>query len=169
MRKRSTSRIVNGVVAAVVVVIFAVHGLLGGFETVAPIAGPPRWIVWAGVAAVAFHVVASVVTSREQLVDREFPPSARKKRHLVLKWVTGGVLAVAVGVHMACMMTGHSTALVSSCAMVVVAAMLAVHICVGAKSLLSDLALSKGLMLPLRIVTCVVAVAIACLVIAGCL
>ena len=49
-------------------------------------------LVWVGVAVCAAHVVLSALTSREMLLDTVRPPSLKKKRHLVLKWVSGIVL-----------------------------------------------------------------------------
>lgn len=156
-------RVLNGVAAGVVSCFFAVHGLLGSFAPVLAFASPLRWTVWLGVAAVAAHVVLSVATSREQLADVERPASPRKKRHLALKWITGLLLAAVAGLHIACvrapgMFAGYLPA--PRLAITAVAAVLAWHICVGAKSLLTDLGLSKDLMTPMRITACVVAAAI---------
>ena len=94
MRKRPIARFVNGIASAVILAFFIAHAFLGSFRGVFSSDSPPAWVLWAGIAVVAFHVVASVVTSYQQITDEEFPPSVRKKRHLLLKWVTGGLLAL---------------------------------------------------------------------------
>ena len=132
--KRSTARFANGAVSAVLVVFFLAHGVLGSLALVFGIIGPLAWLFWVGVALVAVHVVMSVVTSREQLSDAQRPPSPRKKRHLALKWATGALLAACIAVHVA-----SSNALIARLAIVALAIALAAHLCVGSKSLLTDL------------------------------
>ena len=163
MFKSSKTRIANGVVAAFVACFFAVHGMLGAFESVLPLSGRLVWTVWVGVGFVGVHVLISVATSYQKLTDSARPPSARKKRHLTLKWATGIVLAMAVGAHIACMRSPDVFSAVSPAAKLVtvaVAVILAWHVCVGMKSLLKDIGLSKKLIVPLRVLTCVLAAAI---------
>ena len=171
MNKRSKARLVNGIISAFIVVFFAAHSLLGGLEAHFPLASPPALVMWAGIAIVGAHVVTSIVTSHEQLTNTAFPPSKRKKRHLALKWVTGGVLLAAIVAHIACIRTFGSNAVqTSSTAMIVTLALvvaLTVHIWVGTKSLITDLGLSKRLVKPMRVVACALAIAIGCIVIAG--
>ena len=166
MRKRSTSRFANGIISALIVCFFIVHGLMGSLSSLFSLSSAAAWIVWIGMVFVAAHVVVSIVTSYQQMTDAEFPPSPRKKRHLVLKWTTGGLLLVMAGAHIACMrMFGAAAAQSSITAAIVtvaLAAVLATHVCVGAKSLLTDLELSKGFMKPLRVVVIVLVVVISC-------
>ena len=173
MQKRPVARFVNGIASAIAVVFFVAHALLGSLEGIAPLSGPPPWVMWAGVAVVAFHVLASVATSYQQLTDREFPPSTRKRRHLALKWATGGLLAAAIAAHVACVQSfGPDAAQVTATgavAAIALAAVLAVHLCVGAKSLLVDLGLNKGHMNAFRIAVVVLAVLVIALILAGAL
>ena len=162
MRKRSNMRLVNGVVSAAIACFFLAHGLLGSLVPFVAYTGFPRWIVWVGIGFVAVHVCLSVATSYEQLTDAQFPPSARKKRHLALKWATGGLLAAAVAIHVVCMRaTSAFSPVTIALVAIVLAAVLAVHVWVGMKSLLKDIGLSKGLITPLRVATCALAVAFA--------
>ena len=171
VRNRSKARFANGVVAAFVAAFFLVHSLLGGLAGIAPLGDPATWIVWVGAGIVLVHVAASIATSYGQLTDAEFPPSARKKRHLVLKWVTGGALAIVAAVHIACMQASGAHAVQASAASaataLVLVAALAVHSWIGAKSLVVDLGLGKALIVPFRVVVCLLAVVAGCLVIAG--
>ena len=105
MRKRSTARFVNGVLAGFAVAFFCVHSLLGGLKGFVSLESPAEWVLWCGIGVVLVHVAVSVVTSLGQLTDADFPPSPRKKRHLALKWATGGVLAATVLAHIACIRT----------------------------------------------------------------
>ena len=163
MRRRSGVRKANGIVSAAIACFFLVHGLLGSLAPVAAFESPLRWVVWVGIGLVVVHVVLCVATSREQLTDAEFPPSARKKRHLVLKWATGGVLAVAACVHVACLrIPGAFAAFPWASAVVaaVLAALLAWHVFVGMKSLIKDVGLPKDLIAPARVAICALAVVI---------
>ena len=171
VRNGSKARLVNGIISAFIVVFFIAHSLLGGLEALVPLASPPALVMWAGVGVVGMHVVASIVTSREQLTDTAFPPSKRKKRHLALKWVTGGILLAAIAAHAVCIQTFGPDAVqvsaTSTLVTLVLVAALTVHVWVGAKSLVTDLNLSKGLVRPFRVIVCALAVAIGCIVVAG--
>lgn len=171
VRKRSTARFVNGVISACIVVFFIAHSLLGGLEGIASLASPSPLIVWAGVGVIALHMLASVVTSYQQLTDAEFPPSARKKRHLLLKWATGAALALAAAAHVGCIYTfgpdAVQTSVASKMVVLVLVAVLAVHSWVGAKSLVTDLGLNKGLIGVFRVVVCALSAIAACFALAG--
>ena len=162
MRGGSRERFVNGVVSALIVCFFLVHGTLGAISVLTGFTSPLACLVWVGVALVAVHVVLCVVTSRQQLTDEERPPSARKVRHLALKWATGALLALAVGLHIA--FTGEGAVESRSAgllAIVVVAAALAVHLCVGSKSLLKDIGVDRRYKTAFRIVAIAFAVVFA--------
>ena len=150
---RVTSRFVNGIIAAVITVVFLVHGAMGSLSAVTGFSGSLAWVVWGAVVLALAHVVVSIVTSAQQLSDAEHPPSARKKRHLALKWATGGLLAVAAAVHIALPKSTASAAFV----IVAVSALLAVHLCVGSKSLLKDLDIDRRYKVAFRVVVCVLA------------
>ena len=178
MHKRSTTRLINGIIAAIVVCLFAVHGILGALETMLPIAPTLVWVVWFGVCLVGVHVLLSIATSYLQLTDTENPASARKKRHLLLKWITGVLLAIVIAIHIAnpaarAGSTGvlaspnalaDSAALANPAALkitlAVLAALLAWHIYVCMKSLLADIGIDSKWLVPLRVVVCVVAAVI---------
>lgn len=161
----------NAVVAAVVAVFFLVHALLGGLEGVLPLPPAPSWIIWGAAALAAFHVAASVLTSYQQLNDLERPPSARKKRHLALKWATGGFVLIAASLHVGLIGAygpgAAQVAVSGAVAAVALVALLAVHVCVGAKSLLVDLGLDKGRMGSVRAATIALAALAAVLVVVG--
>lgn len=169
MGKKPTARFVNGVLAIAIAAFFAVHGIFGAVSAFVDIPRGLAWLVWAGVVVVGVHVLASVVTSYQQMADKERPPSPRKKRHLVLKWATGGALAAAAAMHIVDMqMAGGSlegagaTGLVTLLALI---AFVAVHVCVGARSLLKDIGADRNRKNIVRIATCAVcaAIAIACI------
>lgn len=150
MRKRVTPRFVNGVIALVITVAFIVHGVLGSVSGLTGYTSPFTWLIWGAVGLVGAHVVASVVTSYQQLTDSKRPPSPRKKRHLLLKWVTGGLLAVAAAGHI---LLPKGSA-IASVAIIIVAVTLAVHLCVGAKSLLKDLGADARHKMAFRVAVC---------------
>ena len=115
------------------------------------------------------HIIACAVTSAQQLTDTVRPPSKRKKHHLLVKWITGAVLAVALCMHIFMSMQVDSAQaqsqpfLVSAhlFSAVLVSAAVAVHVCFGAKSLLKDLNIDKRYRMPLRVFFCVLAGAFA--------
>ena len=157
MRGSSKERFANGVASALIICFFTLHGMLGAAALLIGFASPFAWLVWVGVALIVVHVLLSVLTSKQQLSDKERPPSQRKVRHLALKWLTGGLLAVAATAHVVVMRMDGDTVplrLVSTIAIVLVAAALAFHLCVGAKSLLKDIGVDRRFKLAFRIVVC---------------
>lgn len=162
MRKNSKARALNGAVSAAIVVFFLGHAVLGSLSALFGISSPFTWFVWIGVVLVGVHVAVSVVTSREQLNDPERPPSARRKRHLALKWVTGGLLLAVAAAHITSIRIWGANAVQSSVSgaalIAVLAVILAVHLNVGSKSLLKDLGIDRRYQLVFRIAVCVLAV-----------
>ena len=171
MSKGSKARLVNGVVSALIVVFFLVHGTLGGLSALFGFKGSFSWLVWVGVVLIVFHIVVSVVTSRQQLSDIEHPPSQRKKRHLVLKWTTGCLLAAAAVIHIVVMRLYGADAVQSTMSgallTAVLAVVLAVHLCVGSRSLLKDLGVDRRYKMAFRIIVIGFAVFFAVAAIAG--
>ena len=170
MGKRPTTRFVNGILAIVIVVFFAVHGALGAASGFFELPNSFAWLVWVGIAIVCAHVIASVITSRQQLNDAQHPPSTRKRRHLALKWVTGIALAAAVAAHIVTMRTTGETLIGAGIGgmlvIIVLVALLAAHTCIGIRSLLKDVGADRGWKTAVRVVVCTVAaaIAIACIV-----
>ena len=98
----SIARFINGVISAAIVVFFLVHASMGTLSALFDFKSSLAWTVWIGVVVVLAHILVSVVTSIQQLNDKKYPPSTRKKLHLLLKWITGVLLAVAAIVHIVC-------------------------------------------------------------------
>ena len=163
MVRSSKTRRFNGAVSAVITVFFLVHAALGSLSVMMGFISPLAGLVWVGVVLIIVHIVASIITSWEQLGDIEYPPSPRKKRHLALKWVTGGLLAAAAIAHI--VVPGSVAA--STAVIVAVCIVLAVHLCVGSKSLLKDLGLDTQGKTAFRIVVCAFAAACAAIVMVG--
>ena len=115
------------------------------------------------------HIVLSIVTSHQQLTDTVRPPSEAKRRHLLLKWVTGILLAVLVVIHIVVMRVigpGSVQSTITGVALIIaLVVVLAVHIGLGSKSLLKDLNVDRKWRNALRIAVCVVAAVIGILVI----
>ena len=147
------ARIANGIIAALITVIFLVHGIMGSLWATLGFSSSLSWVVWGALIVVGLHVVMSVVTSSQQLNDAERPPSRRKKAHLALKWVTGGLLAVVALVHIVLPKSLDASAFV----IVAVSIALAAHLCTCAKSLLSDLAIDRRWKWPFRVFVCLCA------------
>lgn len=157
MRKGPTARFANGVVSAIIVVFFIVHAFVGSFVTIAGVV-VSAWAVWVGVVLIGVHVALSIVTSKQQLTDVERPPSPRKKRHLALKWVTGGALAAIACAHIVMMRVWGPwflpSRIVGALVIVALAVALAVHMCVGSRSLLKDLEIDRRFKTAFRVVVC---------------
>ena len=141
-------RKVNGAIAGVLCLFFLVHGILGILWTSGAINAELAFVIWAFFIAALVHGLLSIVTSRQMLHDAERPPSRRKKRHLVLKRVTGLALLLIACVH--ALLPEHAAAWPS--VSILVALALAVHMYVGGKSLTSDLGLPRGMCIALRLV-----------------
>ena len=121
-------------------------------------------LAWAGVALGVVHVLLCVLTSHAMLTDEVRPPSAQKRRHLALKWVTGALVALAAGVHIAVSKGVLWPGLASSrLLLVTVAAALGVHLWTGVRSLLKDVGLPTSWKQALRAVVALVTLAL-CLV-----
>ena len=166
MRKRVTARFANGVASACIVVVFLVHAALGTASVLTGLTSPFGWLVWVGVGLIVAHVGLCAVTSVQQLTDAQRPPSARKKRHLALKWATGVALALVAGLHvMGVPLQGLgaiSPRIASIGLLTILLAALAFHVCVGAKSLLKDIDVDRRYKMAFRVVVCVVAAACCC-------
>lgn len=147
-------RKVNGAIAGVLCLFFLVHGILGILWTSGAINAELAFVIWAFFIAALVHGLLSIVTSRQMLHDAERPPSRRKKRHLVLKWVTGLALLLIACIH--ALLPEHATAWPYASILVTLA--LAMHMYVGGKSLTSDLALPHGMRIAFRLVAIVWAV-----------
>lgn len=103
-------------------------------------------------------MITCVITSYQMLNDKVRPPSVRKKRHLILKWVTGVlILPVAImhmGIGMGLWKMAWPISLLMDIALVIC---LAWHTFVGVKSLLKDLNINRRYRTVLRIVICTLA------------
>lgn len=160
MRKGSKARFVNGIISALIVVFFAVHGILGSLAGLIGFKSSFSFLAWAGVAFVAMHVMACIVTSYQQLTDTVRPPSVQKKRHLVLKWITGIPLACTVAIHIVSIRlygAGFVFTAQGAVLTIVLALLLAWHMCVGAKSLLKDLNIDRKYRTVFRVCACCLA------------
>lgn len=152
---RLSARHIGGFAAAVLTAFFLVHAVLGALSLHLPIDGRGRVLVWAGVVLAAVHIAICVVTSVQMLSDMERPPSARKRSHLVLKWVTGLLLAVVALAHVV-LPVGIAEGLLAVGSMVLLAAAIGLHACVGAKSLLKDIGVDRQMRMPFRVAVCLV-------------
>ncbi|MDO5117535.1 MAG: hypothetical protein Q4D34_03520 [Eggerthellaceae bacterium] len=163
-RPHTRARVVNAVAACFIMLLFLVHACLGTLKLYWPdMPSSLEFIVWFGVAVIVFHVIASIVTTYEMWTDTVRPPSDRKKRHQVLKWVTGVLLACSIVVHQLCVAQLLPPAAVDTLtlpALIVTAILLCWHLFVGAKSLTRDLNLRGALRTPLRVMFIVITVVV---------
>ena len=140
-------RLFNALVALVVAAFFLVHSGLGTASfSIDGLVNSVPWLVWGMLGVVGVHVVASVAATALMLTDTERPPSARKKRHFVLKWVTGALLALVIGVHVVCVIFPEGLGLDASQLKVpflLLLAALAWHVGIATKSLARDLGIGK--------------------------
>lgn len=153
MDNRSAARVINGVIAALITIIFLVHGTMGSLSAVFGFENSFPWVVWIAVVIACIHAAVSLLTSAQQLNDVERPPSRRKKVHLALKWVTGCLLAVIALVHIVLPKSMAASAYV----IVAVSVVLAAHLCTCAKSLLADLSIDRRWKWPFRVLVCLFA------------
>lgn len=156
---KSTSRRVNAWLSVLVSVLFLLHSCMGAAYFVLPgMRTAPRLLLWLGVLLILAHIVASIITTNQMLTDTVRPPSARKKRHQLKKWVTGVLFVLAAGVHIGAQANGVLQGASAVLLMAVVSVLLCVHLCTGVKSLTRDMALSPSLRWPLRLLAIAVSV-----------
>lgn len=156
----------NAIAAAAVTVFFVAHSLMGALALHVPIERRLAVLAFAACTVVAAHIVLSIETTRLMYTDVVRPPSEKKKRHQVLKWVSGAVLLAVAAAHI---VFGDGSP-PGELLMAALAAAFAVHVWIGMKSVLKDLGLRRELRTPLRVVVvalCVVAGAAALFAIAG--
>ena len=167
-KERSKARRANGFVAGLLVLFFfCAHGLLGSLSLAFPLINHFAWVVWAGTALIVVHVVLSAFTTREKLTKADKPPTAKKKLKIALRWATGILIAITACAHIGSVMLFGGSAVestqVGKIAVLAVIALLALHVCLGVKSLVRDLGASKeqkdSLKTPLRLVICLIAAA----------
>lgn len=157
------ARLINGVIAALITILFLVHGVMGSLSSLFDLPSTFKWVVWIAVILAGLHVAVSLVTSSQQLTDTEHPPSKRKKAHLALKWLTGGLLAIVAIVHIVL----PKSMVAATYVIVAVSVVLAVHLCVCAKSLLSDLGIDRRWKWPFRVFVCLLAAAFVLVMLKG--
>lgn len=146
MWKTDDIRRANGIATLVLMTVLAMHELAGALFINGVALGGARWLVWAGVVVIVVHVALSVGTTYRMLCDRVRPPSTKKKRHQVKKWVTGLAVAALVVVHMPVVASGASWSLIA----LLLDIALAVHLCVSAKSLVKDMGLASSMRFAVR-------------------
>ena len=140
-------RLLNALVASAIAVFFLAHSALGTASFfVEGLVNSVPWLVWAMFGVVGAHVLASVGATALMLTDTERPPSSRKKRHFVLKWATGAVLAAAIAVHLFCILCPGSLPVFphqTKVSFLFLLAALAWHVGIATKSLARDLGIGK--------------------------
>lgn len=140
-------RLLNALVASAIAVFFLAHSALGTASLfIEGLVNSLPWLVWAMFGAAGAHVLASVSTTAFMLTDIARPPSSRKKRHFVLKWATGSVLAAAIAVHLFCILCPGSLPVFphqTKVSFLFLLAALAWHVGIATKSLARDLGIGK--------------------------
>lgn len=94
------TRWTNGILAALAALLFFLHAALGCLFALGIVSNLIAFMVWIAIGIAGLHVITCVITSFQMLNDKVRPPSVRKKRHLVLKWVTGVLILLVAGMHM---------------------------------------------------------------------
>jgi hypothetical protein len=163
VNQRPGLRCINGIVSAILVCFFLAHAALGSASLLCQIPRTFEFLIWVGVGGIAIHILLCTVTSKQMLDDKTRPPSAKKKKHLVLKWLSGTLLVLAAVLHIAGFGTSpasgyHNFFLV---VLLFITALLASHIYIGTKSLLKDLNMDRRYKIPVRLAVCVLALAVA--------
>ena len=159
-------RRINGTVSEVLICFFLAHAALGSMSLLYPISHEFKFFIWVGIGLIAIHIILSAATSKQMLADKKYPPSARKKKHLALKWLSGMLLVLAAVLHI----IGFETSPTSSYSnfflvvSLLITALLTSHVYIGAKSLLKDLNMDRRYRIPLRLAVCVLATTFALMI-----
>lgn len=154
-RKNKLLRRIGAIIAAALVVFFFIHAALGATSQSGIIPEGLHWIIWAFSALIIVHIGICIGTTWFMYTDEVRPPSEAKKRHQVLKWVSGAVLLILALVHIL------GVPIDGRFIMLAVLAALVWHCYVGAKSVARDLGLPRGAKIPIRIILILAAVLIA--------
>lgn len=155
-RRCDGARRANAALAALLMLFCLVHPMISLAWLWLGFSDGLAWAAWTGVALCIAHIAASMITSKDMLSDAVRPPSKRKKGHLVRKWVTGCAIIALLAAHL--LLNGNralQTVLLS-----VFAVALAIHVCVGSKSLAKDLALPPNTRYAIRALAIFVAAVI---------
>lgn len=147
-RDARVTRLVNAGVAALLVVAFLGHALFASAAGADAASRAPYPLLYCLLALAAVHIGLSVATTLLMWNDSVRPPSEKKKRHQVLKWVTGAVVLAVLCVHVA-----HPAVVpaVTWAASAVLLAAFVWHGWTGMKSLARDLRVPGKAKVPLRI------------------
>ena len=144
-RTASLLRKANGIVSLCLLAALSVHAVVNCLRFGGLHMPSLALLAWASVAATVLHVGLCVATSNAMLTDTERPPSQKKRRHLVIKWITGGLVLAVAGVHIAASQGVLGTAAQSGRWLLVgLVVALAIHLWTGARSFLSDLGLPRS-------------------------
>ena len=126
-----------------------------------------KWIVWVGVAAIATHIVFSIVTTYQMFTDTVRPPSKTKKGHQYKKWITGGLLLCAAlihqGIDQGILFTGFdasSRGALLIAILFVTSILLCIHVCTGVKSLTRDMNLDSRFRTTVRVAAIALCIAL---------
>lgn len=147
-RDARVTRLVNAGVAALLVVAFLGHALFASAAGADAASRAPYPLLYCLLALAAVHIGLSVATTLLMWNDSVRPPSEKKKRHQVLKWMTGAVVLAVLCVHVV------HPAVVPAVTWAVSAVLLAAfvwHGWTGMKSLARDLRVPGKAKVPLRI------------------
>lgn len=162
-RTGARMRMPNGAVSTVILVFFLAHAALGVAWRLGFASSTMVWAVWMGIALIGVHVLLTVATSYSMLTDEHRPPSAKKRQHLWLKWITGGIVVAGAAVHIVVTNQiggGSAAGMQPLIIMLVLLAALGMHACTGVKSLLKDMGWNRAWLVPLRIAIIAVCCAI---------
>lgn len=162
-KRKVDIRYTNGIISAALACFFFVHAFFGSVSLLVFLPNKLSFLVWAGVCLMATHVAACVVTSRRMLADTDHPPSARKKGHLALKWISGGLLLASAAFHVwkfegFASPEGDAAFLFTT---LLVVGLFACHLFIGLKSLLKDMNVDRGHRTCLRFVVCILSILLA--------
>ena len=157
--KKDPIRRINAITAVALALFFFAHAWLAAAKLCGIDLGETfKWTVWVGIGVVVLHVILCLRTTQTMFNDTERPPSAKKKRHQMLKWLTGGVLVLAVLFHFP---SGEGVSPLYVAGLIITAAALAWHVWTGTKSLTRDLNLPSSLRIAMRIAVCAAALSLA--------
>lgn len=147
-RLAHVTRLVNAGVAALLVAAFLGHALFASAAGADAASRAPYPLLYCLLALAAVHIGLSVATTLLMWNDSMRPPSEKKKRHQVLKWVTGAVVLAVLCVHVV-----HPAVVpaVTWTASAVLLAAFVWHGWTGMKSLARDLRVPGKAKVPLRI------------------
>jgi len=154
----SIPRRINAYIALTLIVLLIIHAALGTLGVALQWRGTLEAIIWIGVVFIGLHILLCICTTYTMFTDKVRPASSRKKRHQIIKWISGGIVLCTLVLHLCkTPLDVFAPTIAGGFLAAVLMVFLAWHSVVGVKSLTHDLRQSISMRTPMRVIIIVLA------------